>query len=222
MKSFLALPVRDLLDLFTAGEPAPGGGSAAALGAALGVSLLGMVVRLPKARMGAPEVLARRAATAASLQALRERLLVRAEEDEQAYRRIRSAYRLPMATEAEHLARRQAIEAAIRGAIDVPLDMMRACREALGEAVVVAACGIARARGEVAVAIELLTAALRGAGMCVDENVSAAGHAGLVEDVMRERWQLEADAGDDVKRARNILGLSSGDPSRVNATETNS
>jgi hypothetical protein len=59
--------------------------------------------------------------------------------------------------------------------------------------------------------------------MCVDENVSAAGHAAFAEDLMRERRQLEADADDDVKRARNILGLSSGVPARVIAcTATNS
>jgi formiminotetrahydrofolate cyclodeaminase len=45
----------DLLDAFASNAPVPGGGSAAALAGALGVSLLIMAASLPKSRTGAPE-----------------------------------------------------------------------------------------------------------------------------------------------------------------------
>ena len=47
--------VRDLLQAFRSSEPTPGGGSASALAAATGASLLAMVAALPKSRAATEE-----------------------------------------------------------------------------------------------------------------------------------------------------------------------
>ena len=45
-----------------------------------------------------------------------------------------AAYRLPKATDEEKAARTQAIQAALRGATEVPLETLRACADALAHA----------------------------------------------------------------------------------------
>ena len=45
-----------------------------------------------------------------------------------------AAYRLPKATDEEKAARTRAIQAALRGATDVPLETLRACADALAQA----------------------------------------------------------------------------------------
>ena len=65
----------DLLDAFASNTPVPGGGSAAALAGALGVSLLVMAASLPKSRTGAPEEAADLAEAAARLRPLRDTLV---------------------------------------------------------------------------------------------------------------------------------------------------
>ena len=59
--------VRDLVEAFSAPTPTPGGGSASALTASLGASLLLMVASMPKTRHDSDEDRQALATTAASL-----------------------------------------------------------------------------------------------------------------------------------------------------------
>jgi len=69
-RPFSEFALIDLLDAFASNTPVPGGGSAAALAGALGVSLLIMAAGLPKSRTGAPEEAADLAEAAARLRPL--------------------------------------------------------------------------------------------------------------------------------------------------------
>src|SRR5688572_10912471 len=113
----LTMTVTDLLDAFAASEPVPGGGSAAALAGAIGVSLLIMVAALPRTRTGAPEEAADLSEASARLRHLRELLTSLVEQDSLAYSSVRDAMRLPKATDAETQSRRAAIDAALLQAI---------------------------------------------------------------------------------------------------------
>src|SRR5688572_11681443 len=139
--SYAQIALSDLLDAFASNEPVPGGGSAAALAGAVGASLLIMVAGLPKTRTGAPEEAADLAAAAARLRPLRDTLASLIERDSDAYASVIVAMRLPKGTDAEKGTRRAAIDTAMHGAIDVPMDTMRACQQALRGAVVVARNG---------------------------------------------------------------------------------
>lgn len=183
----------------------PGGGSAAALAGALGVSLLLMVARMSKTRTGAPEETADLAEAAARLQPLRDRLLELVDEDSDAYRRVRTALRLPRNTDAENAARSHAVDAATRAATATPLDTMRACQQALRGALVVAANGNRNASSDVGVAIQLLVAAVRGARMNVDINLSTLTDAAYVSRVREEAGELERDAAADADAGRRAL-----------------
>jgi len=86
-----------------------------------------------------------------------------ADADTEAFDAVMAAYRLPKATDQDKAARSAAVQAALQRATVVPLDTLRACADALRQAVVVAQCGNQAAASDVGVAIELLGAAAGGA-----------------------------------------------------------
>jgi len=196
----------DLLDAFAANDPVPGGGSAAALTAALGVSLLIMAAGLPKTKTGAPEEAADLSEASARLRPLREALIGLIDRDSDSYRAVLGAFRQPKSTDAEREARSAAIQDAMRGATDVPLETMRLCQQALRGATVVAANALETAKSDVGTGIELLVASMRGSAMNVDANLPSVEDAAYVTRIRLEREALAADADADAARARQLLG----------------
>ena len=199
------MAVIDLLDAFASNEPVPGGGSAAALAGAIGTSLLIMVAGLQKTRTGAPEELADLAEASARLRPIRDSLVTLVDEDSAAYAAVIIAMQLPNVTDEDKHARRTAIDAAMRGAIDVPMDTMRCCQQALRGALVVAEGGNVHARTDTAIGVELLLTGLHGAGMNVDVNMPSVTDADYADRVREERRELEAEGDADARRARERL-----------------
>ncbi|MGQ9558841.1 MAG: cyclodeaminase/cyclohydrolase family protein [Desulfurispora sp.] len=132
----LDMTVREFLQEVASDSPAPGGGSVAALAGALGAALAGMVAGLStgKAAAGAGSQMQQLQAQAARLQ---EALARAVEEDTLAFQRVMQAYRLPRGTVEEKAARSAAIQQALQGAAEHPLqvagqciEVLRLCREA--------------------------------------------------------------------------------------------
>ncbi len=203
--SFGEMAVADLLDGFASTDAVPGGGSAAALGGAIGASLLLMVAGMPKTKSGAPEETADLAEAASRLHPLRDSLLELVDRDSEAYRQVMEAFRLAKETDEEKTARKQAIERATLGATEAPLNTMRACQQALRGAVVVARNGSRRTTSDVGVGVELLLAALHGARLNVEINLSSLEDAAYVERIRTEVQELERDATADAESARRAL-----------------
>jgi glutamate formiminotransferase/formiminotetrahydrofolate cyclodeaminase len=199
------MALADLVDAFASTDPVPGGGSAAALAGAVGASLLLMVAGIPKTKSGAPEETADLAEAEARIRPLRDSLLELVDRDSDAYRQVMTAFKLPKGSGAETSQRRKAIEDATREATEVPLDTMRACKQALRGAVTVAANGNRKAASDVGVAIELLLAALRGARMNVEINLAGLSDTEYVARIRTEASQLGDDAAADAVRARELL-----------------
>jgi len=191
MSQYSHLSLAQLLDAFASNQPVPGGGSAAALAGAVGASLLIMVAGLPKTRHGTDEERSALTATAARLRPLRDELASLIDRDSEAYTSVINAYRLTRSTDAEQAARRDAIDEAMRTATEAPLATIRACERAMREAEVIASSGAASASSDVAVGIELLKTAARGAGMNVDTNLAAVKDAEYVRRVSQELRDLE-------------------------------
>jgi formiminotetrahydrofolate cyclodeaminase len=199
------MALADLLDAFASIDPVPGGGSASALAGALGVSLLLMVAGMPKTRTGTPEETADLAAAAARLRPLRDRLMALIDSDSDAYAAVAAAFKLPKEADADKAARKAAIQAGTRQATEVPLDTMRACRDAVRHAVIVARCGNRNATSDVGVALALLMAGTRGAGLNVDINLGGLADQEFVERARWERQDLERSADEEAGRARQLL-----------------
>jgi methenyltetrahydrofolate cyclohydrolase len=191
MSQYSHLSLAQLLDAFASNQPVPGGGSAAALAGAVGASLLIMVAGLPKTRHGTDEERSALTAAAARLRPLRDELASLIDRDSEAYTSVINAYRLPRSTDAEQAARRNAIDEAMRAATEAPLATIRACERAMREAEVIASSGAASASSDVAVGIELLKTAARGAGMNVDTNLAAVKDAEYVQRASQEQRDLE-------------------------------
>ena len=188
---YSSLPLGELLDAFASNQPVPGGGSAAALAGAVGASLFIMVAGLPKTRHGTDEERAALTEAAARLRPLRDELASLIDRDSAAYASVINAYRLPKSTDAEKAARGDAIDRAMRAATDAPLATMRACERVMREAEAIATSGAASAASDVAVGIELLKTAARGAGLNADTNLAAVKDSEYVSQVSQELRDLE-------------------------------
>ena len=195
----------DLLDAFASNAPVPGGGSAAALAGALGVSLLIMAASLPKSRTGAPEEAADLAEAAARLRPLRDTLVQLIDADSDAYRTVMKALKLPNVSPEDKAARADTLQSAMRAATDVPLDVMRACQQALAGAVVVSGNVYRLAGSDVAMGVELLAATVRGSAMSIDGNLAGIADASYTARVSAERDQLAADSTRDADLALALI-----------------
>ena len=187
-----AKPLSTVLEEFRSSAPTPGGGSAAALAGALGASLLTMVAALPRPRTANDEEAQRLRGAGERCASLAKTLEALIDRDSGAYDLVRLAYRLPKATEAEKAERAARIEDTLRGATDVPLDVMRACAAALGESATVLTLGNGNASSDVKVGVELLRAGLRGARLKVEINLDAIADRTYVERTAAEAARLAA------------------------------
>ena len=207
MSKLVNRPLPELLAEFASAGPTPGGGSAAALTAAVGLSLVAMVARMPRTKHGTDEDRQsprRRPAGGRAPRAARALDLV--DDDAAAYDAVVAAYRKPKATEDQKVERRSAIEAALRGAAEVPLEVMRSCRAGVGAALEAARTGNPSASSDVGVAVELLGAALRSAALnVVRVNLSSLTETGYVDAVADETSRLESTAAQLAGEVRAAL-----------------
>ena len=182
--------VSNLLAAFRSSDPTPGGGSAAALGGAVGASLLAMVAHLPKPQATSDEDLAslQRAGERCTDLALQLERLV--DKDTEAYDLVVGAYRMPKATDEEKAARTAGIQVALQAATEAPLEIMRRCADALGFADAVGRLGNANASSDVKVAVGLLGAGLAGAHENVEINLGSVKDAAYVQRVRQETVAL--------------------------------
>ncbi len=114
------------IDELASVEPAPGGGSAAALAGALAAALVAMVGRLTSSRKAYAAVAEEFKGITEEAERLRLELRKLVDEDAESYKGVMAAYKLPKSTEAEVKARTEAIDRALLGAAEVPLRTARA------------------------------------------------------------------------------------------------
>jgi formiminotetrahydrofolate cyclodeaminase/predicted GIY-YIG superfamily endonuclease len=126
MPQLVDLTVRTFLDELASASPTPGGGSASALAAAMGAAMVSMACNLTIGREKFKDVEAELQEVLAQAEALRVELTAAVDADTAAYSAVSAAYKLPKGTDEEKTARTAAIQAALRGATDVPLKVARA------------------------------------------------------------------------------------------------
>jgi formiminotetrahydrofolate cyclodeaminase len=194
--------ISQLLEAFASPAPTPGGGSASALAGAVGASLLMMVAALPKTRHGSEEDRAALSEAREALAPAAGELTSLVDRDTEAYDRVVAAYRMPKGTDAEKASRREAIQRAMRGAIETPLAMLRAAHTAARSGVTVARHGAPSAASDVIVAAALLDAAAGGAYANVAINLGGYDDRGEGLGLGREARTLREAIGAEAAKAR--------------------
>jgi formiminotetrahydrofolate cyclodeaminase len=153
--------------------PAPGGGAAAALNAAVGAALVSMVCNLT---IGKPKYAGYEPAMRVALETatrLRTRGLELAEADAVAFEGVIAAYKLPKGTDEEKAARKEAIQAGLVSAADVPLRTAELAAEVIALAGDVLDGANANVLSDVAVAASSARAALDAAVVNVEVNLAS-------------------------------------------------
>jgi methenyltetrahydrofolate cyclohydrolase len=118
------------LDALASADPTPGGGSAATLVGALAAALCAMVARISLTSAKLAPVHAEAAAIAADADGLRRRFVELRPVDEAAFQAVVAAQALPRATGAEKAVRRDALQAALAGAAEAPLEAAQLASDA--------------------------------------------------------------------------------------------
>jgi formiminotetrahydrofolate cyclodeaminase len=182
------------LNVLSSGDPTPGGGSAAAYTAALGVSLIAMVARLTKSvdpdQMIALESIAKIA------DRLRDSLTRCAEVDEGVYGAYRAAADLPKTTDAEKVDRMTAMQAALRAAAETPIQTASMAATALDLAGECARIGTKHALSDIQTAKHLMHAAIDGAFENVHANLATLKDSAVRDQLVAQVQIIQARVGD--------------------------
>ncbi len=199
MKPLMEMTLQEFADLLASKEPAPGGGSTAALAGVLAASLIMMISNLSFGKKAfeelAPQEQDRFQADFARVQELKGELEALVEEDTKAFQQFMLALKLPKETESDKEIRSKALAAASRGALDVPLATARLCAELLRHLPLIAQLGNKNAVSDAGVGALLAMAGLKGAILNVKTNLPGIDDPQLQADTMAAVKELSQEAG---------------------------
>jgi formiminotetrahydrofolate cyclodeaminase len=195
-------PITTFLDELASSAPAPGGGSAAALGAAIGAALVSMVANLTVGKKKYADVQDDIQRILTRSEALRHKCLELLESDVAAYTEVSVAYKMPRDTEEQKATRSAAIQKALKGATAVPMELAEACVEILNLCPESTEKGNVRAVSDVGVGALMAEAALRSAALNVLINLGSIKDEAFVE---REGARLDALLEDKAEMKDEIV-----------------
>jgi formiminotetrahydrofolate cyclodeaminase len=165
-------PMKKYLDETASGAPTPGGGSVSALAGALGAALTSMVCNFTVGKEKYKDVEAEVAQILSEAEDLRAKLLDLMVEDTQVYSEVSNAYGMPRGTAEEKEARTEAIQKALRLAMQAPLETAFCCHKILKLNEPLLDKGNQNLISDVGVAVLLAESALRSAILNVEINLS--------------------------------------------------
>ena len=160
---------RAFTGLLASASPAPGGGGAAALTAALGTALGSMVGALTAGKKSYAPVEEEIKAAMTALEALRLQLLDMVQKDAEGFEPLAAAYKLPK----EAPDREEILERATLGACQAPVEMMELCCRAMEQVAVMAEKGSRLAVSDAGCGAALLKAGLDAAALNVYINTKS-------------------------------------------------
>lgn len=184
--TFIDNTCRDFVSALAGKDPVPGGGGAAALVGAVGMALGHMVGSLTVGKKKYAEVEADVQALMAEADALQTELLALVGRDAEVFEPLAKAYGLPKETEEEKAVKQRVMEAALKEACSVPLDIMRACCQAIELHQGFAAKGSVIAISDVGCGVACCLAALQAASLNVFINTKAMTERAYAEQINQE------------------------------------
>ena len=189
----------------TASEsPAPGGGSVAATMGALGAALGTMVANLSSHKRGWDDRWEAFSDWAVKGKACHDELLRLIDEDTEAFNAIMAAWGLPKGSDEEKAARTAAIQAATKGAIEIPLRVMKVSLASMEVARAMAETGMAASASDAGVAALAARSAVMGAHLNVKINAGSVDDKAWLEGVLARAADMQDKA---VTLEIQILGI---------------
>lgn len=179
----------------TASEsPAPGGGSISAYVGALGVSLGTMVANLSAHKRGWDDRWEEFSEWAVKGMEYQQKMVAYVDEDTNAFNKIMEAFGLPKGTDAEKAARKAAIQAATKYAIEVPFTVMKTAYESMEVMKAMAEFGNPNSITDAGVGALCARTAVIGAFMNVKINAGDLEDKAYVDQIMAEGNDIQAKA----------------------------
>jgi len=164
-------PLVRYLEDAAAAQPTPGGGSVAAVAAALASTMASMAAAFTAGKEKFRAVQGEIEQALARLEGARRRLLDLAHQDMHAYKTIMDAYRLPKGTDAEKAARAEAVRAATKQSLGVVEAVLGGADEVIALARRLADIANPNLISDVGVAAELALGAARAAVINAEVNL---------------------------------------------------
>ena len=183
--------ITEYLDKAAAGTAVPGGGSVAALNAALAAGLTEMVANLTIGKKKYAAVEAEMTALVEKASQLREKLTAAIDRDADAYTEVMEAYRLAKTTDEEKALRKQKVQKATKHAALVPLEVARDALAVIGLASQAILKGNKNAASDGAVAAMNARTAALAAIYNVRINLGSIDDQSFVEKLEQEVNQLQ-------------------------------
>jgi formiminotetrahydrofolate cyclodeaminase len=196
------LTLTEFLEKTASHSPVPGGGSIAALSAAIAASLSEMVAHLTIGKKGYEALEEEMQEIAKDAFQYRERLIRTIDKDSNAYNDVMAAFKLPKGTEQERNNREGAIQEALINATLVPLDVARDAFKIIELAGKAVKQGNKNAVTDAAVAVMMARTAVLSALYNVKINLASIKDTNFVEEIREQIKHMESEI---VNREREIL-----------------
>lgn len=177
------------LDELASSAATPGGGGAAAYAGALAAALASMVGNLTTGKPRYAEHEDRTQAELANLERYRADLLELIDADARAFTPLARTYAMPRETPEQQQERDRAMQAALSGACDVPLQIMGVCTQVMESCIFFAEHGSRLALSDAGAAAVLAKAALLTASLNLYINVGS-----MTNPALADHYRTEANA----------------------------
>jgi len=187
------LNLKDFLARTASKSPVPGGGSIAALSAAIAAALSEMVAHLTIGKKGYETLEEEMHDIAKDASQYRERLIRAIDKDSDAYNEVLIAFKMPKGTDQEQIHRKRAIQEALKKAALVPLDVARDAFRVLELAGKVVKQGNENAITDAAVAVMMARTAALSALYNVKINLASIKDTNFVKDVGNDVNRMESE-----------------------------
>src|SRR3989339_604288 len=199
-EKYIDLSIRKYLDDLSAKLPAPGGGSAAALTASTGISLLAMVANFTLDKKGYEKHNDEIKVILIKLSSFTKEVSKLIDEDVAAYTIVSEAYKLPKNTEEEIKYRNEKIQHALKIGMSVPCKIFDISVDALPIAKRLLEIGNRNLLSDVACGASILKAAIESAKFNIDINLKFILDTNTKEQIMKKYETTLKTAFEDIDK----------------------
>ena len=189
------LSVEEFSQVLGSDSPAPGGGSVAALSGTLGADLVSMVCQLSIGKKGLESFESELGEILDNARSLSKSLLKRVDLDTEAFNGVMAGFKMPKETDDEKAARREAIQAAYKEAVQSPLGIASECLAVLRLAEKLVGKSNPNTLSDLGVASQQAYAGLEGAIMNVNINLPSIKDGDFVDAITSETSTFLEDGG---------------------------